>query len=376
MQVSLEEFHRQVSTLFQQDELPTAEERYQRFGTFDPYPEIPPSLLHSGHLATYAIMTGMLEPFDLAALLKPATYLVPLEGHVRYRDSRGRSQRFYLSSDPLIKNTELNVRSDFLLEKNSICYVSLRPIFRIPVYLAGRFNLLIRDVYRGLLVGTGPLVDPGFVGRLSIPLHNFTSNEYLLTAGEGFVYFEFTKLSWTNGDRPLGPTTWLKPPVAVQPPFPGSKNLRRTIDDYLAQATGGLPAENAISAEIRLLGDTSSTIVQRTRLFTVLGFVAVGSLVIMTFTAGIAGWQVYLAAQQVVQSAKTDVDNAAERTADQLQRLETGFTATVQAVQGRMVSPEQLRALQSQLDQTQQEVRDLANRLPSSARTTRPRVTH
>ncbi len=26
-------------------------------------------------------------------------------------------------------------------------------------------------VYKGLLLGTGPIVDPGFVGKLYIPLH-------------------------------------------------------------------------------------------------------------------------------------------------------------------------------------------------------------
>ena len=109
-------------------------------------------------------MTGMIEPFDLVALQKPATYLVPLEGLVRYRDTKGQFQRFYLSSDPTVRNAELDVRSELILEQNSLCYVTLQPTFRMPAYIAGRFNLLIRDVYRGLLVGTGPLVDPGFVG--------------------------------------------------------------------------------------------------------------------------------------------------------------------------------------------------------------------
>ena len=361
MQVSLEEFREQVSALFT-SALPAAEERYREFGTFDPYPEIPSSLLHSGHLASYVAMTGMIDPFNLAALEKPATYLATLEGLVRYRDSGGNLQRFYLSSDPTARNTELlDVRSELILEQNSICYVTLQPIFHMPTYIAGRFNLLIRDVYRGLLVGTGPLVDPGFVGRLSIPLHNFTSNEYSLRAGEGFVYFEFTKLSWRNGDQPHIGVGWLRPSIAVQPPFPGSKNLRRTIDDYLAQATGGLPAENAVSAEIRRLGETSKTIRRRTRIFTIVGVASVVALVIMALSAVIAGWQVYLAAQQVVQAAKADVDSMAGKTADQLQRLGSEFNA----LQRRTVTSEEVRALQSQLDQAKQAIQDLeSGRVP------------
>ena len=41
MQVSLEEFRRQISVLLDPD-LPAADERYQLLGTLDPYPEIPP----------------------------------------------------------------------------------------------------------------------------------------------------------------------------------------------------------------------------------------------------------------------------------------------------------------------------------------------
>lgn len=142
MQVPLEEFRRQVAALLDPD-LPAAAARYQLLATLDPYPEIPPSLLHSGHLASYAVMTGMIEPFCLSALEKPATYLAPLEGLVRYRDTNGQFQRFYLSSDPSIRNVELDVRSELILEQNSLYYVTLQPTFRMPDYIAGRFNLLI-----------------------------------------------------------------------------------------------------------------------------------------------------------------------------------------------------------------------------------------
>jgi hypothetical protein len=100
MQVSLEEFRRQVIALLG-GELPDAETKFRSLETYDPYPEIPPSLLHSGHLASYAAMTGLIEPFDINALQKPATYLVPLEGPVRYRDAGGQYQRFYLSATPV-----------------------------------------------------------------------------------------------------------------------------------------------------------------------------------------------------------------------------------------------------------------------------------
>jgi deoxycytidine triphosphate deaminase len=342
MQVSLEEFQRELTTLLDHD-LPNAEARFRQLEAYDPYPGIPPSLLHSGHLASYVAMTGMIDPFDINALQKPATYLVSLEGLVRYRDRRGQLQRFYLSSNSVLRSAELSVRDVLVLEQNSLCYVTLQPFFRMPAYIAGRFNLLIRDVYRGLLVGTGPLVDPGFCGRLSIPLHNFTSSEYLLRAGEGFVYFEFTKLGWDNGDQPRPCVSWWKQPVSVQPPFPGSKNERRTIDDYLIQATGGLPAENAIGAELRQLNETTATIAQRARLFTIAGYVGIAGLVIITLAALLTGWQVYLGAQQVVQGAQTDVAKA-----------NSEITAAVQ--KARKV--EEFRVFESQLDRINKDIHD------------------
>ena len=50
-------------------------------------------------------------------------------------------------------------------------------------------------MHRGLLLGTGPLVDPGFHGRLLIPLHNLTSDEYTIRGDEGLIWMEFTKTS-------------------------------------------------------------------------------------------------------------------------------------------------------------------------------------
>ncbi|GGF87129.1 hypothetical protein GCM10010924_13560 [Rhizobium wenxiniae] len=76
---------------------------------------------------------------------------------------------------------------------NSIVFVESDLEFRLPDYIALRFNLSIRHVHRGLLLGTGPLVDPGFWGRLCIPLHNLTNEEYLIAPNEGLFWVEFTK---------------------------------------------------------------------------------------------------------------------------------------------------------------------------------------
>src|SRR5256885_14069412 len=97
-------------------------------------------------------------------------------------------------------------------------------MFRFPDYIAARFNLKIPNVYRGLLLGTGPLVDPGWSGRLSFPLHNLTTNDYEFPGGEEIIWMEFTKLS--ENDR------WLDRSVV-------SPERRGTYHAFPSESWGG-----------------------------------------------------------------------------------------------------------------------------------------
>lgn len=293
----------------------SAAERYQHFHDFDPFEQIQPALLNSGHVASYAIATGMIEPFDLEQLTKPATYLVQVEGECRYRDEKGGLVSFYLSKDPAARNEHLDVRSSVRLAPNSVCFLTLAPEFRLPAYIGARFNLLIRDVYRGLLVGTGPLVDPGFTGRLSIPIHNFTNREYFIDAGEGLVYFEFTKLSWSNPTSVRSPPPWLPKPIDAQPPFPSSKARRKTLDDYLAAATGGGPPASSIGETMRDLKQQ----VDKTSLF--LGIFSVGGVVAAAALV-LTAWSLYSSAQQFAAASQAELRQGREKIIEQLDILE------------------------------------------------------
>ena len=84
---------------------------------------------------------------------------------------------------------------DIQLARNSISYLWIREKLLLPEYIAARFNLHIRHVHKGILLGTGPLVDSGFFGRLLIPLHNLTDNDYTIVGGDGIIWVEFTKVS-------------------------------------------------------------------------------------------------------------------------------------------------------------------------------------
>lgn len=176
-----------------------ARKRYNMWKDEDPYPKIGTALLNSADIKAYVKTTGMIYPFDENEL-QGASYKVKISGKViywEYGDNRMKK------NGP--KKVELHLKNKldgFDLAPNSIAFVALEPCFRIPEYMALRFNLKIKHIYKGLLLGTGPLVDPGFNGKLFIPLHNLTCNTYHFKYGDTLITMEFTKLSgnqrWGN----------------------------------------------------------------------------------------------------------------------------------------------------------------------------------
>ena len=135
-----------------------AEELFWKYKKKDPFPNIAPALLNSADIADYVAHTGMVYPFE-PSRLGPASYEMVLGGEYLYWDEDGKK---------IIRN-EIKNNDELVLKKNSITYVSVLETFRIPNYIALRFNLRVKHVHRGLLLGTGPLVDPGFHGNLMIP---------------------------------------------------------------------------------------------------------------------------------------------------------------------------------------------------------------
>lgn len=149
----------------------------------DPHPKIQSALLHSGDLRAYA-EDGLFDPF-YAKGLKPASYEINLLGTVYW---------WPLDSGTLQKR-ELKKGDTLVIPQNGIVLICPIVEFKVPPFLALRFNLHIRLVHRGLLLGTGPLVDPGYEGRLLIPVHNLTDRSLTLNADEGFIWVEVTKVS-------------------------------------------------------------------------------------------------------------------------------------------------------------------------------------
>jgi deoxycytidine triphosphate deaminase len=150
--------------------------------------DIPNTLLTSNHIVSVVEKTGLISPFFYSRgrrkdRLKKAAY----EGRIGskafiYKDKNSPQKIFDSSLDEYL-----------VVPRNSIVFVECDLDFRIPDFVALRFNLQIQHVHRGLLLGTGPLIDPGFWGKLCIPLHNLTDEDYEIPRDEGLIWIEFTK---------------------------------------------------------------------------------------------------------------------------------------------------------------------------------------
>jgi deoxycytidine triphosphate deaminase len=193
----------------------------------DPLPSVPCALLSSAEIDDYARLTGMLFPY-YAKALKSASYEAHIGGRFIWWDEHDKHDREIRRGDRCV------------LPANSITFVQVEPTFRLPDYIAVRFNLRITHVHRGLLLGTGPLVDPGFEGKLLIPLHNLTSSEYDLDTTEALIWIEFTKTTYG-----FAPNERIADTQRNFVPFPTSKkNL--TPDYYLRKANAGNSIQSSI----------------------------------------------------------------------------------------------------------------------------------
>lgn len=235
-----------------------AQNSYQVWKSLDPYPDIPPALLNSADIKDYVRVTGMIYPFHEEDI-KGATYSVRLKGlcvhFVEDQEGNVEPTTFRVGEDALdlpnaVKNEKrYEAREKLVLKPNSITYVTLEPVFQVPEYLVFRFNLKIPHVYKGLLLGTGPIIDPGFQGRLSLPLHNLTSNEYVLDLNDEVISLEVTKMS------PI--RQWqvcrVRDRWAIHTPteIPG----HRQVDEYIRSALRGNSKKHVVSSITTATGE-------------------------------------------------------------------------------------------------------------------------
>ena len=266
----------------------------------DPFNDLDPALLTAEQINNYARVTGLIYPFD-EKLLKGATYEIGIGGNIYTWDDK-KKKRIVPVADA--------GESGVVLEANSITFVQTDVEFRLPQYIAMRFNLHIKLVHRGLLLGTGPIVDPGFRGRLLIPLHNLTSQPLTISEGEKIVWIEFTKTAFGRSSTQEG----YRQECVDFRVFPKNKRWLEP-EVYFQKANGGNPIMSSISG---FISKTNKQVKRNTKLVNALGIA--GSISIMlTVVAGLYGsWTVYNNAMSAVVA---DVNQRKDVEA-RLQRLE------------------------------------------------------
>jgi deoxycytidine triphosphate deaminase len=143
----------------------------------DPWPELQ-GMLNAETIVRYHEEIGeMIRPFR-AELLKPASYELTL------------GPRCLVEGKEKILTERM---PHLVIPQNSIVFVSMRQVLCLPHYIVGRFDLAIDFIYRGLLLGTGPQVDPGFQGALGCPLHNISNEDIQMRLDEPFAKIDFVK---------------------------------------------------------------------------------------------------------------------------------------------------------------------------------------
>ena len=198
-----------------------AEERRATGFDLDPFPDVKPSLLSDDFIDQYIRATGLICPYYRGGRKRPRLKKASYEGRI------GNAYKF--NDENKIEKIDF-IGGVLTIPANAIVFVECDLDFRLPSYIALRFNLQIRHVHRGLLLGTGPLVDPGYWGKLCIPLHNLTSEDYSIPITAGLIWIEFTKLI-SNVDWPSAPLAhdeyWDVKKFLINAAQPYDEKLRR-----------------------------------------------------------------------------------------------------------------------------------------------------
>jgi len=168
----------------------------------DPYPTIQGVLL-SDAIQKYIRGVGLIqrEDFD-KEYLQAASYDLRL-GSEYYSSG----QMHNLSKDDPI----------MWIEPHEVVVVRTYERLNIPRYMMGRWNIRIGLLYRGIVLVSGPQVDPGFNGRLCCTLYNLSTTSMKLHFLEHIGTIDFAKTS------PFHPNQECK----------RFEIKKRTLEDYL-----------------------------------------------------------------------------------------------------------------------------------------------
>jgi deoxycytidine triphosphate deaminase len=230
----------------------------------DPDDSAPAGILLSDRIRLYVESVALITPFT-ESNLSPASYDLTVGSEFAYHENVKKNGKATCSLSP---------GENLVIPPNSIVFVTTAEALNLPFYLVARFNLKLRYLHQGLLVGTGPQIDPGFSGQLSCPLHNISGEKISLAAGSAFAVVEFQKTTrfaeraqFTDtdtledirerGERAalLGVANW---PCKT---FPRGALRRRAVESYLPAGKSVSSSLEGLASDLReLQSETAKTL--------------------------------------------------------------------------------------------------------------------
>jgi deoxycytidine triphosphate deaminase len=148
---------------------------------WDPNKDASPGLLLSDRIEFYREKVNLIFPYD-RQYLRPGSYTIHAGCEYIISPRAGELIHGDLADDKSV-----------VIPPSGLIYIRFFEEVNIPHYLIARFNLRVTQVYRGLLLGTGPQVDPGFRGYLGCPIHNFTDTAKTISFFEDLITIDFEK---------------------------------------------------------------------------------------------------------------------------------------------------------------------------------------
>lgn len=249
---------------------------------------IPSGMLSSPHIAYCAEKYKIIDGFDKSCL-DSATYHMRLGNKVLTWEN-GEKVEFSLGD---FEDNNKNIQTKVELKPNSLTFVTTIEKFNLPKDIIARFNLKSRLVHKGLLLGTGPIVDPELKARLLIPIHNFSSQNVTLNYNEKIISVEFTKT--LNPDQVID---------INGKKFKYIKNKSRifNFEKYLKRIGGG-KVESSVSNKMEEFDKSFKKYSSKLNIFSIASIIGFVGLLVTLVTLVITTWQLISSARNQLTEA-------------------------------------------------------------------------
>jgi deoxycytidine triphosphate deaminase len=159
-------------------EKPEGLEEIDRSYWLDPLDGQPGAVLAADQIQFYCDLFGMIRPFE-SDRLRPASYCLTVGDLAEV----GGGRRILMAED----------RDEVVVPAHGRVRIVPAEVLVMPHYLIGRLGPTVQQVHRGLLMGAGSQIDPGFQGALSCPVYNLTDSEVVLRRGRNFARVDFVR---------------------------------------------------------------------------------------------------------------------------------------------------------------------------------------